>query len=110
MSQKKAKKTRRETDPKKIDQAKLKEALDNLTPEEAEMFVSALELAMKKRNIMLVGYIAAIIGLLVGIGAAFTIYGMREPGQFVGWAFLIPPALAAAALIGFGKWSRSLKK
>ncbi len=105
MSQKHAKKARK--DP---DEAKMKEALDNLTEEEAEMFVEALELAVRKRNLMLVGYIVAIVGLLVGLGAAFAIYGTREPGQFVGWAFLLPPFIAGAALVIFGKWSRSLRR
>ena len=89
--------------------AELEKLLAGLTPEQAEMFVDALELAVKKRRLLLWGYVAAAVALLAGIAAAFWIYGTRDEGQFVGWAFLIPPGLAGLTLFVFGRWSRAVK-
>lgn len=87
----------------------LEDILANLTTEEAEMFLAALELTMRKRRVQLLGYLAALLVIVVGIAWAFWIYGNREPGEFVGWAFLVPPAAGGLALYAFGKISKSLK-
>lgn len=115
MAEKQSKKQRRaaeraaRAEAGKPSEAEMEKLLEGLTPEQAEMFVNALELAVRKRRVMLWGYLGAAAGLLAGIAFAFWLYGSREPGQFVGWAFLIPPALAGLMLFVFGRWSRSLK-
>lgn len=115
MGQKQKKRERQEAEKKtRLDEGKpsdrdLEEILANLTTEEAEMFLSALELTMRKRRVQLLGYLAALFCLVVGLGWAFWMYGRRDPGDFMGWAFLIPPAAAGLALYGFGKLARSLK-
>jgi hypothetical protein len=87
----------------------LGEILANLTTEEAEMFLAALELTMRKRRVQLLGYLATLVLLLFGILWAFWMYGNRDPDQFIGWVFLIPPAAAGLSLYLFGRMSRSLK-
>lgn len=87
----------------------MEELLGDLSPEQAEMFVQALELALRKRRVMLLGYLATILALVIGMLFAFWIYGNREPGGFVGWAFLIPLLAAGVCLLGFGRLARTLK-
>lgn len=82
--------------------------LEGLTPEQAQMFVAALELAMKKRRLMLIGYLAAAFAVLIGGILALTLYANREPGQFVGWVFLVPFAAAGLFLYVFGRLARRL--
>jgi len=90
--------------------AELARKLQELTPEQAELFVRALHLAMKKRRILLVGYIAAAISMLLGWLWALYIYGnTREGGDFMAWLFLIPPAMAAIILVTFGRISRRVR-
>ena len=90
--------------------AELARKLQELTPEQAELFVRALHLAMKKRRILLVGYIAAAISMLLGWLWALYIYGnTRESGDFMAWLFLIPPALAGIILVTFGRISRGVR-
>ena len=84
-------------------------ALSELTPEQAEMFTKALELAMRKRRVLLLGYLSALLALIIGIVGALYIYGTREPGTFVGWVFLVPLATAGALMLVFGRISRSIK-
>lgn len=81
----------------------IEEQLDALTPEEAEMFVRALELAMRKRKWMLIGYLIALIAVVLGMMVALYVWGTREPGSFVGWVFLVPPGVAGAAIYATGK-------
>ena len=86
----------------------IEEQLDELTPEQAEMFVRALELAMRKRRWMMIGYLGALIAVVVGMMVSLYIWGTREPGTFVGWVFLLPPALAGAVIWGTGKYVKKL--
>lgn len=87
----------------------LEEILANLTTEEAEMFLAALELTMRKRRVQLLGYLAALLFIVVGMAWAFWMFGRRDEGEFIGWVFLIPALAAGLALVGFGKLARSLK-
>jgi hypothetical protein len=88
----------------------LEAELEKLTPEQAEMFVRALELAMKKRRVLLAGHLLAILALITGSALAFYLYGTGDPDSFRGWVFLIPLATAAVLYIGFGKLARRIKK
>lgn len=83
--------------------------LDKLPPEQVEMFIRALSLAMKKRRVMLVGYLAAMLSVLLGQIFALMIWADREPGTFIGWIFLVPLAAAGLILVGTARVVRRLK-
>jgi hypothetical protein len=87
----------------------LDEALAKLSPEEARLFVQALELAVRKRRVMLLGHLLAILLLIVGFLWALYMYGTHQRGTFIGWVFLVPFALAGTSMLGFGRLARSLK-
>jgi hypothetical protein len=90
--------------------AELARKLQELTPEQAALFVRALHLAMRKRRILIVGYIAAAISMVLGWLWALYIYGnTRESGEFMAWLFLVPPALAGIILLTFGRISRRVR-
>lgn len=84
----------------------LQEAIDNLTPEQAEMFMRALSHTMRKRRFMFVGNAAALLIMVIGIFFAFVSYANREPGTFAGWVFLIPFGSAGFVLWLFGKLAK----
>jgi hypothetical protein len=88
----------------------LAKKLEELTPEQAELFVRALHLAMRKRRVLIAGYIAAAISLVLGWLWALYIYGATSgSGEFMAWVFLVPPTLAAILLVTFGRISRRLR-
>jgi hypothetical protein len=90
--------------------AELARKLEELTPEQAELFVRALELAMRKRRVLIAGYIAAALSLVLGWLWALYIFGKTTgSGQFMAWVFLVPPLLAAIVLVTFGRISRRLR-
>jgi hypothetical protein len=91
------------------ERAAIEKQLEQLTPEQAEMFLEVLELTMKKRRIMLAGYAAALLAMLGGMMWALYMYGTREYGTFVGWVFFVPFLLVGAILWSFGRWSKSVK-
>ncbi len=90
--------------------AELARKLEELTPEQADMFVRALHLAMRKRRVLLVGYLATAISLVLGWLWALYIFGKTTgSGEFMAWVFLVPPAIAAIVLVSFGRISRGLR-
>jgi len=94
-------------DPK--DHERIEEMLKKLDPEEARMFAEALALVLKKRRWMLIGYVCTLLAIVAGTVIALWVYAGHEPGQFVGWVFLLPPAAAAAILWAFGSHVRRIK-
>lgn len=83
--------------------------LDKLPPEQAEMLVRALELAMKRRRAMLLGYLAVLVVLIVGELAALLIWAEHHaPGRFLAWMFLVPMALAGGILVWTPKLARRI--
>jgi hypothetical protein len=108
VSKKQAKAIREAAEAKKLEdsEASLKDALEALTPEQADMFLRALELTMRKRRMMLLGYLAAAFAMVLGTVWSLYMYGTHEPGTFIGWVFLIPFAVAGSCLYIFGKLSR----
>jgi hypothetical protein len=82
--------------------------LEQLSPEEMDMFLGLIQKALKKRRIQLAGYLLSLVCMIGGLLFALYVYGNREPGEFVGWAALVPFGLVAAVLLIFGRWSRSL--
>ena len=84
----------------------LAKEIEDLSPEEAAIFLQLIEAALKKRRILLAGYALALLFMLGGMLGALYIYAHRDPGQFLGWIFLVPFALVGATLTLFGRWSR----
>jgi hypothetical protein len=76
------------------------------TKEQIDAFVNAVDRVIRKRRIMLAGYLTALVLLIGGQLAALWIYGSAPRGSFVGWVFLIPFAGVGAVLWVFGRWSR----
>lgn len=84
--------------------------LAELTPEQRAMFERALELTVKKRRVLMTGYLATAISLVLGMAWALYIFGKTHGGEeFMGWVFLVPPLVAACVLILFGRLARRLK-
>ena len=73
-------------------------AVAELSPEEAEFFLKKLELALRKRKIMLSGYIIAMVAWVVGMVCALAYFGLAS--GFVGWVFLVPFAIVGVILAG----------
>lgn len=91
-------------DPKNV--SSVEDQIEQLSPKEAEMFLSLLEAALKKRKILLFGYITALLCLVLGTMFALYMYGTREEGEFVAWAWLVPFCLCGLTLWGFGRWAK----
>jgi hypothetical protein len=83
--------------------------LAKLDPAQAALFVQALELTMRKRRWMLLGYLAAMFAVLIGQVLALLVWANRTPGTFVGWVFLVPLALAGGILVATSSVVRRLK-
>lgn len=81
----------------------LEEKLRELDPEQIKMFVLALGAAMRKRRILLLGYLTALLCVVLGLAFALIVWANHEPGTFIGWVFFIPFALAGGSLWVFGK-------
>ncbi len=79
------------------------EAIKNLSPEEAALFLFHLESKYKRRKIQLTGYLVAMLLWIGGMLLALMIFGLAS--GFVGWVFLVPFALVGVTLWGFGKWA-----
>ena len=58
---------------------------------------------MRKRRIMLVGYLTALLCVVLGLAFALIVWANHEPGTFIGWVFFVPFGLAGATLWLFGK-------
>lgn len=93
--------------PEKSDQS-LEEALAKLSPEEARLFAQALELSLRKRRVMLIGNLLAILFLIMGFLWALYVFGSHQRGTFIGWVFLVPFGGAGACLVLFGRLARRL--
>jgi len=81
----------------------LAHAVEQLTPEEAQYFLTKLEAAIRKRKIQILGYLVSMLVWIGGMMFALVYYGTHD--GFVGWAFLLPFALVGVILFAFGKWA-----
>jgi hypothetical protein len=84
----------------------VEQAIGELSQQEAEMFLTLLEAALKKRKILLFGYITALLCLVLGTMFALYMYGSREDGEFVAWAWLVPFCGCGITLWAFGRWAK----
>jgi len=82
----------------------LAHAIEKLNPEEAQFFLEKLERAIRKRKIMITGYLAAMLVWVLGMVGGLIYYGMAGSG-FVGWVFLLPFLFVGIVLYAFGKWA-----
>jgi hypothetical protein len=82
------------------------DAIAQLTPDEAALFLFHLEMKLRKRKLQLVGYLVAMALWLAGMLFALVVYGMAD--GFVGWIFLMPFALVGLTLWLFGKWGEKI--
>lgn len=97
-------------DPKqKVAPEVIEEQLQELSPEEALMFVKILEITLKRRRMQMLGYIFALVSVVFGMLFAVYLWGSREPGEFIGWVFIIPPAAAGLCLWLFGRWANRIR-
>lgn len=78
-----------------------------LTPEQIAMLSDAIARAQRRRRIMLVGYLLALLVLVFGMLTCLVIMGRAEKGTFVGWIFFIPFSLVGLIFWAFGRWERS---
>lgn len=81
-------------------QEDLESLIGNLNPTEADYFLKKLEAALRKRKIMLSGYIVAMVAWLVGMVCAIAYFGMAS--GFTAWVFLVPFAIVGLILWIFG--------
>lgn len=88
--------------------AELAQAIENLSPEEAQFFLQKLEAALKKRRLQLIGYLVAMVVWLIGTVFALVYFGTHE--GFTGWVFLLPFFLVGIILFFFGKWADRVGK
>jgi hypothetical protein len=82
----------------------LAEAIQNLNADEAQFFLEKLERAIRKRKIMISGYLAAMLIWVVGMAVGLVWFGMSS-GGFMGWVFLMPFLGVGIVLYAFGKWA-----
>jgi hypothetical protein len=81
-------------------QEDLAKLIGNLNQAEADYFLKKLEAALRKRKIMLSGYIIAMVSWLVGMVCAVAYFGLAS--GFTGWVFLVPFMIVGLILWLFG--------
>ena len=85
--------------------AKLAAAIEKLSPDEALEVLAVLEREMKKRSILLYGYLAAGIALILGMLGVLIYWGSVPDGTPIAWTIPIPFLFVAVILLIFGRWS-----
>ena len=93
----------------RLPQEEIEAQIEQLTTEEAAIFVRILEITLKRRRAQMLGYIAAMISVVLGMLFALYMWGRHEKGTFIGWVFVIPPATAGLCLWLFGRWANRIK-
>ncbi len=83
--------------------AELARRIAELSPEEAALFAKLIGLALRKRRWLLTGYLVALVAVLAGMMAALYLQGTYGKERFIGWVFVIPPALAGLVLWAVGR-------
>ena len=87
----------------------LEEKLKGLSTEQIQLFVAALGQAMRKRRLMLLGYLSALTSIILGLIFALVMYANHEPGTFIGWGIFVPFGLAAFSVWLFGRLANRIK-
>lgn len=79
------------------------EAIQKLSPAEAEVFLHKLERAIARRKIQLWGYLASLLVWAVTMFFALAFYGGADPHSFRAWILAIP-FLALGLVLYAGGW------
>jgi hypothetical protein len=90
-------------------QQQVAEAIEKLTPEEAQIFLEVLEKRLQKSKIQIWGYVTAGVTLLVTMLGVLIYWGSTDTGTFIGWIMMIPFLLVGAILWGFGRWANRIE-
>jgi len=88
---------------RKLRHKDLARAIEQLTPEQAQLFLHKLEAAFRKRKIQLSGYLIAMVAWLVGMTLALIYFGMNDLSA--AWAFIVPFGIVGVILYAFGAWA-----
>jgi hypothetical protein len=84
------------------DAAAIAEAVQKLSPAEAEFFLYKLERAIVRRRIQLWGYLAALAVWAIAMFFALAYYGGGDPEAFRSWVFALPFAGVGVVLLVVG--------
>jgi hypothetical protein len=110
VSAKKKKSAAKPAAPEVMSDEDFAKKLAALTPEQRAMFERAFALTVKKRRVLMLGYLATALSLVLGLAWALYIYGKTHGGEdFMGWVFLVPPLVASTVLILFGRLARRIR-
>lgn len=91
--------------------AQIQEAVAAMPPEKAAELVTMLEQSLRRRKIELVGYLAAVAVLVIGMVVALVLYGgSSDASSLVGWVFLLPLALAGLVMMAVGRLARGVSR
>jgi hypothetical protein len=93
----------------KADHASIEKQIEELSPEEARLFAAMVGLALRKRRWLLTGYLLALVAVVVGMVVALWAYGTYGRERFIGWAFILPPALAGLVMWLVGRHVKKMK-
>jgi hypothetical protein len=80
-----------------------------LSREQLERLIAAIEKVERKRKIMLAGYLVALVLLVGGQAAAFLIFAATPPDRFIGWVFFVPFVAVGTVIWLFGRWARGIR-
>jgi hypothetical protein len=92
----------------KADHADVERRIAELSPEEAKLFAELMTVALRKRRWLLIGYLFALVAVLVGMVTALYVYGTYGRDHFVGWVFILPPGLAGLVMWLIGRHVKRL--
>ncbi len=77
-----------------------------LSPELLAAFAVAVQRAEKRRRILILGTLLAMLIIVGGMTLAFVIISRADPGQFIAWVLLVPPFAVGIVFWAFGRWAR----
>ncbi|MBK9069970.1 MAG: hypothetical protein IPL79_03035 [Myxococcales bacterium] len=81
--------------------------LKQLTPAQTDAFLGRLERIMLKKKVQAWGYLLAALVFALGVMVGLTYWALVQTWASV-MLMVVPVALAALVLIGFGKWANRL--
>jgi hypothetical protein len=84
--------------PDEPTEASIAEAIQKLSPAEAEFFLYKLERAILRRRIQLWGYLGSLAVWAVAMFFSLAYYGGADPESFRAWVFLLPFAAIGVVL------------
>jgi hypothetical protein len=80
--------------------------LGELSNEQKEALIRAIESAQRRQRIMMLGYIIALVAMLAGMVGSFWLYTLLPEDSFRGWVFLAPLSVVGGILWLFGHLAR----